>query len=163
MWNKIIGAFAVAIVAGAMAAGSVAFAEIPKSDSYSMPLGLAASGKLMELGKGHLFWSGEFKGAGQNLQGAFMKYHAWDCSGSNDILDGTASIAGFCRVTDQDGDVAIVKYAGRFAAGGPMSGKGNWIGGTGKYTGIRGGHSFTCNNVGAAEAACTVEGKYELP
>jgi hypothetical protein len=162
MWKQLLGAALAALAMVAMAGGA-AQAQLAKTGNYVIPAGLAASGKLMELGKNHLFWSGEFKGAGHNSQGGFLKIHAWDCSGSNDIVDGTASIAGFCRVTDQDGDLAFVRYAGKFPAGQPTTGKGEWIGGTGKYQGLRGGHNFTCTNVGVAEASCIAEGKYELP
>jgi hypothetical protein len=162
MRNRTIAALA-ALLLGAFAAAPNALAQMPKSGSYSLPAGLIANGQLMELGKDHLHWFGGFKGAGVNTQGAFMKVHSWECSGATDIVNGTASGSGYCRVVDQDGDAAFVKYAGKNPAGAPVTGRGEWIGGTGKYTGIRGGHSYICHAVGPADYACVADGKYELP
>jgi hypothetical protein len=163
MWNRMLMVASAILFLAGFGFSAAAQTRIPKAGTYSMPSGLIANGQLMELGKEHLHWYGGFKGAGQNPGGAFMKLHAWDCSGANDIVNGTASLAGYCRVTDQDGDAAFVRYSGRSAAGGPSTGRGDWIGGTGKYSGIRGGHTYTCHGVGPAEFACIVDGKYELP
>lgn len=167
MLRKLIGAGLAALLFAALAAAPelLAQAQLAKSGTYTLRDGWTSTGRAIELGPGHIYWVGEFKGAGQiNLQGV-RKHYAGDCSAANDIVEGTANPSGYCRFTDQDGDIIFVKFGGRFPAGGPMIGKGEFIGGSGKYKGIRStqGHSFTCYNVGSAEISCEGEGKYELP
>jgi hypothetical protein len=104
------------------------------------------AGKLYPIEKGHFYWVGEFngtfvsdKGAGSLFDQAVVK-----CPGFHDIDDVNMKgvLAGYCIVSDHDGDQAYIKWQ---AQGDGLAGKGtfDFIGGTGKYQGINGTNYFT--------------------
>ena len=165
MLKKYIQAAMAGMLLVMLAAIPAAQAQLAKSGSYSLHDGWTASGRAIEVGEAHMYWVGEFKGAGRLLiDGVLFKHYGGDCSAANDIIDGMANVSGYCRFTDEDGDLLFAKFGAQSPAGGPtMVGSADFIAGTGKYTGIRAHHDFTCYNVGTSEISCLGEGKYELP
>ena len=97
-------------------------------------------GKAHEVEKGHFYWVGEFSGTFFNDKGKGSLFHraGVKCPAFNDLNFNTkkGNAAGYCIVTDTDGDQAYVSWHGE---GNNVSGSGTfeWTGGTGKYKGIR--------------------------
>jgi hypothetical protein len=116
---------------------------VPRAEDWKPvgKLGWFAVGKSFELEKGHIYWVGEFsgtffsdKGKGSLLDNASVK-----CPAYNDIdtVNKKNYYAGYCIMTDSDGDQAVAKWQG---AGDTKTGPGtwDWTGGTGKYKDIKG-------------------------
>jgi CubicO group peptidase (beta-lactamase class C family) len=113
--------------------------------------GWFAVGKVIELQKGHYFWTGEFsgtffsdKGPGGVMHGAGVK-----CPGWNDanIAAAKGKAAGYCIVSDADGDIAWLSWS---VEGDTRASKGTfeWTGGTGKYKDIKGSNTVATQFTG---------------
>ena len=98
-------------------------------------------GKAYEIDKGHIYWVGEFSGTFFNDKGkgSLFDKAAVKCPAYNDIdaIKKKNSYAGYCIITDTDGDQAYLKWQG---GGDTKVGPGTWeyTGGTGKYEDISG-------------------------
>lgn len=98
-------------------------------------------GKAYEIDKGHIYWVGEFSGTFFNDKGkgSLFDKAAVKCPAHNDIdtIKKKNSYAGYCIITDTDGDQAYLKWQG---GGDTKVGPGTWeyTGGTGKYKDISG-------------------------
>ncbi len=134
--------FAVAALARGFGVGTPAHAEDWKAVGQ---FGWLAVGKAYEIEKGHIHWVGEFSGTFFNDKGkgGLFDKAAVKCPAYNDI-DATNkkdSYAGYCVITDTDGDQAYLKWQG---GGDTKTGNGifDYTGGTGKYKGISGSNTF---------------------
>jgi len=107
--------------------------------------GWFAVGKAYEVDKGHIYWAGEFSGTFFNDKGkgSLFDKAAVKCPAYNDIdtINKKNSYAGYCIITDTDGDQAYLKWQG---GGDTKVGPGTfeYTGGTGKYKGINGSNTF---------------------
>jgi hypothetical protein len=103
--------------------------------------GWFAVGKSYEIDKGHIYWTGEFSGTFFNDKGRDNLFDkaAVKCPAYNDIDTDNKknSYAGYCIITDTNGDQAYLKWRG---TGNTKEGNGKfeYIGGTVKYKGISG-------------------------
>lgn len=158
---------AAAGVALAMLACSASAADLPKRGSISGKFGWYGIGKISEVGKGHLVFVGEFNGPFiADAGGGFMHGATVNCFGMNDIhLDNQESSAqGYCILTDADGDKAYSQWSNKGAAMSRPGGDNTWIGGTGKYAGIKGTNKFdTTVSPHGAGVSVWHSGSYELP
>ena len=110
--------------------------------------GAMAVGKAYEIEKGHFFWVGDYGGtfiSDKGEKGLFdhagVKCPAW---ADNDFNTKKAQLAGYCVITDADGDQAYVTWrsAGATGPGASLPGTFEFTGGTGKYAGIKGDNTF---------------------
>lgn len=150
----------------ALAAGTASAADLPKKGTISGKFGWYGIGKVSEVGKGHFVFVGEFNGPFiADSGGGFAHGATVNCFGINDVrLDGAESSAqGYCIVIDADGDKAYSKWSNK---GGPASrpgGDNTWIGGTGKYAGLKGTNKFdTTVSPHGAGVSVWHSGSYEL-
>ena len=106
-------------------------------------------GKAQEIEKGHVYWVGEFTGTFFNDKGSGSLFHlaGVKCPASNDVdLNNKKNKgAGYCVITDTDGDQAYLTWRGE---GDTVSlpGTFDYTGGTGKYKGISGANTFVGHN-----------------
>lgn len=157
---------ALALVLGFLVSYASA-ADLPKKGKFSGNFGWYATGKSHEIEQNHLYWVGEFAGTFFNDDGkGFMHQSSIVCPGTNDIrLDGSLGGAhGNCIVTDREGNKAFLtwKCSGPFP--GPCNGEFQWIGGTGKFTGIRGNSKFYAVTIAPTSSGYSVwNASWELP
>jgi len=145
--------------------GANAEAQIPKQGTYTGWFGWHSFGQATDLGKGNLYWVGEFSGALANSAGSgFLHNTAIRCPGATVVVDGHAYYKGNCIVTDQDADSAFLVWDCDAKVGARCDGPMEWVGGTGKYKGIRGKHTFNGGFVGAGPEGYSVwKGEWRLP
>jgi len=102
-------------------------------------------GKAYTIEHGHTYWVGEFsgtffndKGKGTLFDQAGVKCPAFQDIDSNNKK---SKAAGYCVITDHDGDAAYLKWQNE---GDGTTGQGtfDYTGGTGKYKGISGSNTF---------------------
>lgn len=130
-----------------------------------------AQGRPMEVDEGRIYWRGIYWGGSFNNAGAGFGHRAlWRCPVVSEIADGALSGKGYCVMTEPDGDKVFGSFDGEGQADGLFEGTQHYTGGTGKYEGITGGHSFQCEVVNMAprdasliELSCIQEVEYSLP
>ena len=144
---------------------SVAQTPIAKSGTYSAWFGWHSFGTLTDLGKGVMQWHGEFAGALRNDSGSgFMDGASVVCPGATLIVDGHAYYRGSCILTDKEGDRATLVWQTDAKVGDRGDGTMEWVGGTGKYTGIKGNNTFNGGVVGAGPQGYSLwKGEWRLP
>jgi len=122
-------------VALVLLVGVTAEAQLPKQGTYTGKLGWWAVGNVTEIGKNHIFWTGEFGAQFFNdAATGFMDGMSLRCPAVNDVVDGVSvSAHGYCVGTDKDGDKLVYVWQGE-----KFVGTFQFTGGTGKYTGIKG-------------------------
>ena len=141
-----IGVVAIAVI---LALGASAEAQLPKQGKYRGMFGVQGAGTVHELDKDHVFFVGEFSGVFFNdVANGFMDKTSVVCPGVNDIAKGV-SLAnhGYCIVTDKDGDKAYLVWKGEGTGPNVGGGDSQWMGGTGKFAGIKGGHTYQYNGI----------------
>lgn len=84
------------------------------------------------------------------------------------MMDSAAAVipggdAGYKTFTAADGGQVFAKYQGTEAAAPVYKGKWEFVGGTGKYAGIKGHGSYTYHSVTDTTGWDVLEGEYELP
>ena len=81
------------------------------------------------------------------------------------IYSGSYVHHGYCVLADSDGDKIYGKSEGKgLAEGLDLVGVVTYEGGTGKYLGIQGTHTYKCSGIGAdGQAFCRQEASYRLP
>ncbi len=109
-------------------------------------------------------WTGTFIGVSLMKSGGGPLHNAgWECTGEVvSTSDTMYRAAGFCVVTDRDGDTVqcLWERTDVPGSGDEMKAKGTYLLGTGKYAGIRGTFSLACR---AATSACDiVSNQFEL-
>lgn len=104
-------------------------------------------GTAHQIGENHIYWVGEFSGTFFSDQGDGGLFHraAVKCPGFNDLNFATnkGAAAGYCVITDTDGDTAVLSWSCAGEAGPSCDGTFTYTGGTGKYKGISGSNTFT--------------------
>ena len=126
-----------------------------------------AKGDAKEYKPGLMIWNGNFVGTSvMDSRSGPLHNAGWDCTGEVVIQDGKAyKAAGFCLVTDPDGDSINLLWDRQDVPGNAAIGNniGTYLSGTGKYNGIRGQYKITCKTLGAL-ATCTLNGgEYKVP
>ena len=141
-------------------------AQLPKQGTYRGSFGAQGAGTMHELEEGHIFFVGGFNGVFINdATDGFIDKTQVICPGVNDIVDGLSQgLHGYCIVTDEDGDKAFAKWSGVDDTPNVGGGEFQWIGGTGKYTGITGNNTFRYAGIGDTLAYSVIwEGEWQLP
>jgi hypothetical protein len=148
-----------------MAYSGAAQAQIAKSGSYSAWFGWHSFGTLTDLGNGVMQWHGEFNGALRNDAGSgFMHDASVICPGATLIVAGQAYYRGNCIITDKDGDRATLVWLCDSKLGERCDGPMEWVGGTGKYSGIKGKSTFNGGFVGAGPQGYSLwKGEWRMP
>jgi hypothetical protein len=148
-----------------IAFASAAQAQVAKSGTYSAWFGWHSFGTLTDLGKGVMQWHGEFNGALRNDTGSgFMHHASVICPGATLIIGEHAYFRGNCIITDKDGDRATLVWLCDAKLGERCDGPMEWVGGTGKYTGIKGNNTFNGGFVGAGPQGYALwKGEWRLP
>jgi hypothetical protein len=154
----------------AMASGAVAIAaDLPKEGTFSVDYTGFGTSKLTAIGKEralitfdeNALWLG--KGFGDH-----MTSHSF---GMEDITNGMAQIRGYAVGTDPTGDQFVVDADGKWPADAKiLNFKFTFTTGTGKFAGISGSGTGTCNGPEFRTAAegtyaqhCALSGSYKLP
>jgi hypothetical protein len=149
-----------------MPCASIAQTEIAKSGTFSLWFGWHSFGTLTDLGKGAMEWHGEFDGALRNDAGSgFMHDASAVCPGATAILNGQAYYRGSCILTDKDGDRAVLVFqCNAKVADRCVDQLQEWVGGTGKYTGIKGNITLNAGFIGAGPQGSSLwKGEWRLP
>ena len=151
--------------AAVLAFASTAQAQIAKSGTYSAWFGWHSVGTLTDLGKGVMQWHGEFDGALRNDSGSgFLHDAAVICPGATLIVGDHAYYRGHCIITDKDGDRATLVWLCDAKLGERCDGPMEWVGGTGKYVGIKGNNTFNGGFIGAGPQGYSLwKGDWRLP
>jgi len=82
------------------------------------------------------------------------------------LKTGTLSARGYSTVTDRDGDKTFSVWEGKMVGQpGKARGEGTfkYVGGTGKYQGIKGGGTWVSHRITPTQRYSDVQGEYELP
>lgn len=139
--------------------------QLSKTGTAEMHSAFIGVGTSTEVDDNRVHWVGTYWGHSFNDAGnGFLHDAVWNCPAASDIADGIVSFKGYCTVTDTDGD----KVFGEWSGGGPMTGeitgRVDFTGGTGKYSGIQGEWDFKCRAIGNDnQLSCTQQTSYELP
>ncbi len=126
-----------------------------------------SKGEVTEHAPDVVVWVGQFVGASMTdgRKGA-LHNSGWDCTGETTIHEGKVYQSdGFCVVTDPEGDVINLVWEQTHvpAATGAAKTKGTYLSGTGKYAGIQGYYTFSCQLSGAMANCNITTGEYKLP
>ncbi len=159
--NVKAGCMGVVAFAVVLALGVSAEAQLPKQGTYTGKLGWWAVGTVTEIGKNHVFWTGEFGAQFFNDAGTgFMDGMSLRCPAVNDIVDGVSvSAHGYCVGTDKDGDKLVYVWQGE-----KFAGTFQFISGTGKYTGIKGNNTWKgYATPGTTQGYSVFTGEWQLP
>jgi hypothetical protein len=165
VWWRATRLVAVSILATSSVCATAAD-PLPKSGSASAHSGWSFTGQLKDLGDGHVTSSGVYWGTSFNDAGkGFLHKMAWVCPGVTIIYYGSFVLHGYCALTDSDGDKIYGTSEGKGPAEGvDLVGVVNYEGGTGKYRGIQGSHTYKCSGIGAeGQAFCRQEASYRIP
>jgi hypothetical protein len=162
---KLISAiFTVALLSAPAAAQPIA-----KSGTFTGKFSGEGAGDPYEIGKGHVFFVGHFNFVLLNdAAGGFLDKTFWTCPGVNDVVNGVQDAAqtkGYCIATDKEGDKLFSSWQVTKVTGpGAGEGKFQYIGGTGKYSGIQGNVSYGYAFIGKTPAfSAVVQGDWRLP
>lgn len=128
-------------------------------------------GRPMEVGPGRVWWRGIYWGGSFNDAGeGFGHRAAWSCPSVSEVANGTISGTGYCVMTEPDGARVFGSFEGTGQVDGLFAGTQRYTGGTGKYAGIEGGHSFQCEVLSITprdgsivELSCIHDVEYTLP
>jgi hypothetical protein len=154
-----------------LAVGAAQAQGIPRKGTFTGKFGWFAVGKVIELEKGQVFFAGEFSGVFFNdTSGGTLDGVGVSCPGVNHVIFGAngarSSANGTCVITDTDGDRIFSKWAIVDETFPVNTAPSAWefLGGTGKYAGIKGKNKFQCwNNPAAGTGYCKWWVNYELP
>ena len=126
-----------------------------------------AKGEVKEYKPSVVVWAGSFVGASMtNARKGPLHNAGWDCTGETTISDGKVyQSGGFCLVTDQDGDTINLVWERINNPGEPAEAKtkGTYLSGTGKYMGVQGYYTLTCQLSGAMANCSITSGEYKVP
>ena len=85
----------------------------------------------------------------------------------SEISGNTSSDRSYVVGTFSNGDKVFVRPVGKavLAGGKPQSSAGTWayVGGTGKFTNVRGRGTFKCRSNSDGSSTCDIEGNYHIP
>ena len=133
----------VATIIGGLALSTPVLADQWKAVGF---FGWFGVGKVMEVEKGHYYWTGEFSGTFQSDKGAGALFNMSGvrCPAYNDINlnTGKSTAGGYCVIKDANGDQATLVWTLPSGPVGRLSGSFTFTSGTGKYEGIKGTYPF---------------------
>jgi hypothetical protein len=140
-------------------------AELSKRGSYSGVFGWHFVGEA-EGAQGNVIWGGVATGTFRNDAGSgFLHAALVKCSSAGTVSKEWAPRdGGECVATDSDGDKAFASWK---CTDCPTKGEFHWLGGTGKYAGIKGRNTYLQTNaavpMGAPAGWSVWKGEWQLP
>ena len=149
----------------AMFCGALAAQQLPKSGTISVNSGWKANGETMQVGEGRVFGWGGFYGVTFNTRGSGPLHMGTAvCSYTLDLTAGAGPGNGNCAWTDADGDKIYTVYSGMLATSGVFDGVNQFLGGTGKFSGVTGKAPFQCKALSTqGHFGCSQQFEYRLP
>jgi len=157
-----IGVGVLLTLLGAVSVASAA--GMAKSGKYTSQFGWIFKGDVQDLGPDRSVSTGVVSGVMFNTAGKpFLNKTLTACALILDVNKGQVDAKGTCTMTDVDGDKAFIEWKckGTMPA---CPGDENFIGGTGKYTGLTGASTFQGNFIGKTGAGWSDwKGEYKLP
>lgn len=147
------------------AAAHVNAQNLPKAGKYSSHYAWIFQGTTQELGPNRSVTVGSLPGVNFNDQGSgFLHNSRTDCTIISEINSGRAEGRGSCVVTDGAGDQAFLMWRCGGQLGAQCDGDFQWVGGTGKYTGLSGNNRFQAFFIGGTGAGYSLwNGEWRLP
>ena len=116
--------------------------QLAKRGSYSGRFLWTEQAKTVEVDKGWMFTDAVNQGVFLNSAASgFLHGATAVCTSQGVIQSEQFWFSGNCAATDKDGDKAVLKWACS-KSGSRCAGTFDWIGGTGKYAGMRGQSQF---------------------
>jgi hypothetical protein len=163
--RKVLALIAVSAALLLTSATLVAAEELAKRGTYSGVYGWTYSATVHQIEEGHLFIQDIYKGTFFNDAGkGFMHESSIVCPAVTDIVNGKGTARGYSICTDKDGDNIFSVWEGKVVPGKEFKGTFQWIGGTGKYTGIQGNNTFRATMIeGTKEGRGIFNGEWRLP
>ena len=159
---QVVG-LAVAVTLAIPVASSAA--DLPKHGSYSGVYGWHFVGEA-DGAQGNMMWGGVATGTFRNDAGnGFLHAALVKCSSAGTFgKEWPPRDGGECVATDSDGDKAFLTWK---CTDCPTKGEFQWLGGTGKYAGIKGRNSYQQTNaavpMGAPAGWSAWKGEWQLP
>ncbi len=146
--------------------GVRAESQLARRGTYSVHYWWQASGKWYAIEKDHTFWVGESSGTIFNDSGeGFLHRASAVCPGVRDVFKEFVNAHGYCVITDEDDDKAMLAW--RCKGEGRCVGDAEWMGGTGKYTGLKGHHTVygvvRSGNLDGSSGCAVFKGEWQLP
>ena len=140
---------ALATVAMVLLGGS-GEAQLAKQGTYGARFYYQLHETMYTLENDHYFLVGELRGTFFNDAGeGFLHRASAVCPGVRDIVKGMAEVQRYCVVTDEDDDRAWLVY--KCKGPDPCDGEAQWLGGTGKYKGLKGRHTIHSVGLGMGD------------
>jgi hypothetical protein len=146
--------------------------QLPKSGTYSGRYSFSEHANVVPVEKDYLFTDAVNQGTFFNTQGGgFLHLATGACTSQGVIQNGQFAFSGYCAMTDKDNDKALLKWSCNNGSATKRSdrceGTFDWIGGTGKYVGLRG-HSVFDGAVTAQGPLGSIgdanwKGEWQLP
>jgi len=152
-----------------LAFGLVANAQVPKEGTLSGTNTYAGTHKVFPIDKDHFVMV--YDNMGVRLEdGGQGPFHGMSSHNVGVLYyeNGVGRLRGYITNVDKDGDKVLVELTEEAAQlQGPTSGKGKFIWGTGKFTGIQGGFEYTRTNMrpvadGTHQAVSKFKGSYKI-
>ena len=146
--------------------GVHAESQLAKRGTYQAKLWWQEHGEWFEIESGHMFFVGKFTGTFFNDAGAgFLHRASAVCPGVRDVLKDSGSGHGYCVITDEDDEgKATLTWRCKGQRERVCEGVAEWVGGTGKYTGLKGSQTFSVGVRGlGSEGYAIFKGEWQLP
>ncbi len=164
MINKVGALFVASALAVPLTSGAV---DLPKRGTYSGKYSWSEHVTVVPVEKDYMFTDAVSQGLFFNAAGSgFLHAAVVSCTSQGVIQNDQFSFSGNCTATDKDGDRALLKWACT-RGGDRCVGTFDWIGGTGKYVGIRGRSQFDGGQIGqgplGAIGDANWKGEWQLP
>lgn len=154
-------------VIGLLVSAAESAEQLAKHGSYAGKLVWFEKGTIMPVEKDYFFKEAPQQGLFLNAAGGgFLHSAVFTCGSQGVVQNDQFSFSGYCIATDKEGDKAVLKWA--CARGGDRCvGAFDWVGGTGKYAGIRGHSQFDGGQIAegplGAIGDSNFKGEWNLP
>jgi len=164
---KVESFFAVCAVIVSLAPAVACGEPVAKRGNYAGKYSFSEHVTVVPVEKDFMFTDAANQGLFSNAAGSgFLHGATIACTSQGIIQNDQFSFSGNCAATDKDGDKAVLKWACA-KSGDRCVGTFDWIGGTGKYVGMRGRSQFDGGVVGqgplGAIGDANWKGVWELP
>src|SRR5262245_47428414 len=141
--------------------------QLAKRGTYSGKYVWSERGMVVPVEKNYLFTNAVNQGLFYNAGGSgFLHAAVVVCTSQGMVQGEQFSFSGNCTATDKEGDKALLKWQCN-RQGDRCGGTFDWVGGTGKYAGLRGGNQFDGGQMGEGPLGpvgdSNWKGEWQLP
>ena len=113
--------------------------QLASRGTYQATFWWHEQGEWFEVEKGHMFFTGKVTGTFFNDAGSGFLHRADAvCPGGRDVFTDSVVAHGYCVITDEDDDKAVLVWSCKDQQKWHCDGTAEWMTGTGKYTGLEG-------------------------